>query len=350
LYQPANIQAVDYDGASHPKRFGLYHPDYGPSTAAETRAWLWDGNDRLLTCQLINAQCTTPVFSLDGLGDYNIAAGTISVNDRNRAGIVVTSHSALAFQDWTDSMGSAFARYGAWTNDVCSSDAAYCTIARDGKLTADGWTLDNDTWQGARTYDGTVGQWNSPDAYAGDVHDPMSQKPFMWNRNNPYAYSDPSGFNPIRDAATSAANFLILDDLRTAKDPKMPGWARALAVASILSNLAGPEVKGGEFALKGIIKISEAQLQHVAERHFVENGAKASGKFASGATQADIKGMVDHAIKGAGANNISASQENIKILTDFGRTIGTSNGKDTSLMASFYDLQGNFLSAYPVKK
>ena len=91
LYQPANIQAVDYDGASHPKRFNLYHPDYGPSTAAETRACLLrDGNDRLLTCQLINAQCTTPVFSLEGLGDYNVAAGTISVNDRNRAGIVVT--------------------------------------------------------------------------------------------------------------------------------------------------------------------------------------------------------------------------------------------------------------------
>jgi hypothetical protein len=36
----------------------------------------------------------------------------------------------------------------------------------------------------------------SPDAYAGYVHDPMSQKPYMWNRNNPYEYSGPSGFDP----------------------------------------------------------------------------------------------------------------------------------------------------------
>ncbi len=64
----------------------------------------------------------------------------------------------------------------------------------DGKLTVDGWTLDNNTWQGVRTFDASIGQWNTPDAYAGDVHDPMSQQPYMWNGNNPYAYQDPSGY------------------------------------------------------------------------------------------------------------------------------------------------------------
>jgi hypothetical protein len=34
----------------------------------------------------------------------------------------------------------------------------------------------------------------SPDAYAGDVHNPASQKPFMWNNNNPVQFSDPSGY------------------------------------------------------------------------------------------------------------------------------------------------------------
>ncbi len=68
----------------------------------------------------------------------------------------------------------------------------------DGKLTADGWTLDNNTWQGVRTFDASIGQWNTPDAYAGDLHDPMSQQPYMWNSNNPYQYSDPSGFCTAR--------------------------------------------------------------------------------------------------------------------------------------------------------
>ena len=50
-------------------------------------------------------------------------------------------------------------------------------------------------FQGVRSFDPNAGQWTTPDAYAGDVHDPMSQKPFMWNRNNPTTYSDPSGYN-----------------------------------------------------------------------------------------------------------------------------------------------------------
>ena len=91
----------------------------------------------------------------------------------------------------------------------------------------------------------------------------------MWNRNNPYQYADPSGYNPFGDGAMAVANFLVLDDLRNARDSKAPGWQRALAVASILSNLGGPEIKGGGFAVKSIVKISEEQLTHVAERHFL---------------------------------------------------------------------------------
>ena len=52
------------------------------------------------------------------------------------------------------------------------------------------------TFQGARAIDNATGQWTTPDAYAGDVHDPMSQKSFMWDRNNPYSFFDPSGFSP----------------------------------------------------------------------------------------------------------------------------------------------------------
>ena len=64
--------------------------------------------------------------------------------------------------------------------DPCSAATnSLCDSPHDAKITADGWTLDNYTWQGVRTYDGSVGQWNTPDAFAGDVHDPMTQKPFM---------------------------------------------------------------------------------------------------------------------------------------------------------------------------
>ena len=59
------------------------------------------------------------------------------------------------------------------------------------------------TFQGARAVDSSSGQWTTPDAYAGNAHDPMSQKAFAWDRNNPYAYSDPSGFAPQASACAS---------------------------------------------------------------------------------------------------------------------------------------------------
>ena len=51
------------------------------------------------------------------------------------------------------------------------------------------------TFQGVRSQDSDTGQWSTPDAYAGDVHDPMSQKPYMYNHNNPLEYQDPAGFS-----------------------------------------------------------------------------------------------------------------------------------------------------------
>jgi hypothetical protein len=48
----------------------------------------------------------------------------------------------------------------------------------------------------------TTSQWASQDFYAGDVHDPMSQHPFMYDDNNPVQYADPSGYAPCSDAAS----------------------------------------------------------------------------------------------------------------------------------------------------
>ncbi|MHB8212270.1 MAG: RHS repeat-associated core domain-containing protein [Vulcanimicrobiaceae bacterium] len=49
--------------------------------------------------------------------------------------------------------------------------------------------------QGVRSYDTQAGIWTSPDAYAGTVNDPATQKSYMWNNNNPISYSDPSGYD-----------------------------------------------------------------------------------------------------------------------------------------------------------
>ncbi len=70
---------------------------------------------------------------------------------------------------------------------------------------ADGYSDGYNVFQGLRAYDSELGSFTTPDAYAGDVHDPMSQKPFVWNRNNPVEFSDPSGYDPYIIVNPSAA-------------------------------------------------------------------------------------------------------------------------------------------------
>ncbi len=58
----------------------------------------------------------------------------------------------------------------------------------------DGFTDGFNTIQGVRSFDGQIGSWTTPDAYSGEVNDPMSQKSYVWNRGNSVSYSDPSGY------------------------------------------------------------------------------------------------------------------------------------------------------------
>ena len=50
------------------------------------------------------------------------------------------------------------------------------------------------TIQGVRNISPDMGQWTTPDAYEGDISDPRTQSKYMWDNNNPEAYSDPSGY------------------------------------------------------------------------------------------------------------------------------------------------------------
>jgi hypothetical protein len=243
----------------------LYHPElasYGTNVATEVRAWLWDGNDRFIECQLAHGRCQSPSLSMEGLGDYDLASGAmIRVNDRGRTGGVTMSRSGTVFSGFGEAP-TTNPRLPFYA--PCSSGDPYnviCPAQHDGKLTADGWTLDYETWQGVRTSDLSVGQWNTPDAYAGDVHDPATQKPFMWNHNNAYAYVDPSGyqswFGPFIDS------FLHLeihtDEQRIAKYPfAKTGFAsRQLAEEHFDKHV----VAGHEFTFTSLAEYVKATIE-----------------------------------------------------------------------------------------
>ncbi|MDP9024862.1 MAG: hypothetical protein M3N13_05795 [Candidatus Eremiobacteraeota bacterium] len=197
-----DLQAVDYSADSHPMRFSATrNPEgVGPQPPV-TFNWLWDGNDVLAECGYNNtsSQCATYGFMLEGLGTYFPSNGYVSINDRGLSGQVVASHDAIGFsgmkpvgrnsRNFFFGGVNASGAPGSVSPDDGSGPTGNAMITGN-KIAPDGWTFDNNTWQGVRTYDASVGQWNTPDAYAGDVHDPMSQKPFMWNHNNPYQFSD----------------------------------------------------------------------------------------------------------------------------------------------------------------
>lgn len=69
------------------------------------------------------------------------------------------------------------------------ADALAASMVRE-----DGYQVRGLNIQGARSFDSSSQQWTTPDAYKGEVHDPMSQRSYMWNNNNPVAFSDPSGY------------------------------------------------------------------------------------------------------------------------------------------------------------
>ncbi|MDP9024035.1 MAG: hypothetical protein M3N13_01495 [Candidatus Eremiobacteraeota bacterium] len=296
------LQAVDYSADSHPVRFAATRtPDYGVSYAPETLIWLWDGNDVLAQCRYDNTktQCASYSFSVEGLGAYYPSRSYVAVLDRGLSGQVVSRHDATQFTGMTP-VGrnsrnyffggvNASAMPGSASPDTAGSGPGGNEIGAGTKIALDGWTLDNNTWQGVRTYDASVGQWNTPDAYAGNVHDPMSQKPYMWNRNNPYAYSDPSGFayEPACDAACKERgnalgaaiwNF-ITHDFRTLMSKDASGFEKTIGAVSIGLTVFGGGI-GGRIGGTAI----ESARGVISESQFVRNALSYLGDGAKEAS------------------------------------------------------------------
>ncbi len=106
-------------------------------------------------------------------------AAKVAFNDRDFSGAIASSHTGAGAGTW----------YPPNLNrQLCNSAGTSDPITKPGP---DGINL----FQGALAYDPVLRNWTAPDAYAGNVGDSMSQKAYMWNRNNSFEYSDPSGYD-----------------------------------------------------------------------------------------------------------------------------------------------------------
>ena len=182
----------------------LWDPDAHPvSINGETLHW--DGDTLLFTS---NSSVSGHVddIKLNGLGDYLLQTSELFVIDRDWTGRQVSAHDGGNEDGWTNPdeynvipcdttpMGQA-----PNPRPVAGSGQAFHDLVTSPQVlqpSSDGILVDHQTFQGVRTYDPMMQHWIQPDAFPGDIYDPMSQKPFLWERNNPTEYSDPTGLVP----------------------------------------------------------------------------------------------------------------------------------------------------------
>ena len=132
----------------------------------------WDANRVLFTT---TSGGTVDDLKLDGDADITLSGGSASANFTQRD-----------FSGATGNPPNA-------SRQLCSTT----TTPYIWQPGPDGITDGYNVFQGVRNYDPAVGTWATPDAYQGEVSDPMSQHAYMWNRNNSFSYADPSGYVTI---------------------------------------------------------------------------------------------------------------------------------------------------------
>lgn len=157
----------------------------------------WDGDTPLF----VTTSAGVAELKVEGLG-YYVPGSTFKFLDRNGSGFVVAAHWSGGHSAYTPADSQ---------HQTCSgSDLSGAVLFEPG---SDGIGDGINVIQGVRAYDPGTGQWTSPDAFAGNAGDPVSQKSFMWNGNNSLGYSDPSGYDAISDAIndTEAGITTVMD-------------------------------------------------------------------------------------------------------------------------------------------
>ncbi len=164
----------------------------------------WDGDVPLFTT---NSAGQLDDIKVNTIGDVTPLDPTftgLTLWDRDSSGSVVSDHNSSGY-DSTTQPNPFHKTYCTGAYNGSANFTGPSTMAGNpGMFVGQGTLLSEpgsdgiydgaNIIQGVRTYDSTANTWTTPDAYAGDINDPLSQRSYMWNRNNPVSYSDPSGY------------------------------------------------------------------------------------------------------------------------------------------------------------
>ena len=244
----------------------------------------------------------------------------LDVLDRDMTGGLVGDHDGQGFSGW-----SAAPSFNTGGQKVVTAHGSFPVGSDSGNSgqfmqnRLDGYNDGyGNTFQGVRSQDSNAGQWSTPDAYAGDVHDPMSQKPYMWNRNNPLEYEDPTGYESgacsinvnycgvqIPSGQLKIAgriletvyNLTAGDDVQTLKDPRASGFAKAMSVISLATWFVDAPIRGGIKAVEYAPRIAERMVDafHMFpssfDEHILRNGSRTLGE--NGYMEFKLEGSVN---------------------------------------------------------
>jgi YD repeat-containing protein len=231
----------------------------------------WDGDLLLFVTDTVGNVIDFKV-GLDGDVDPTNAAhpGPIAI-ERDAAGV------ALEYGDTTSFSGLLFAETSTTTAPTAGNPnftgaaSPYFQYNRPDGLSGTALPV---AVNGVRAFDSTLGTWTTPDAFEGDPRAPASQQRYMWNRSNPFEYSDPSGYYPGQ--VGDAANQPYFGDT---SDPESNTHQVAQASEeNLLVQLYRLVVRGGSHGSEDIGTFSSEEL--LAEK-FAKHGGEVGAKTES---------------------------------------------------------------------
>ena len=198
-----------------PNGHPIYTTGSGPSGSYnETLHWM--GNTLLFTTNNSGQVDDLKIGALAEIVPRSSVYSGLTVLDRDLNGRLLAAHNSTGYGSWESV--SIFANWPAKTGDAgtCDNpDGKPAPFGMPGQIEAptsqnykvaappvayepmtDAVSDGHSGFHGAREISGETGTWSTPDAFDGIIGDPISQRSYLYDRNNPVSYADPSGFIP----------------------------------------------------------------------------------------------------------------------------------------------------------
>jgi YD repeat-containing protein len=188
-----------------------------------------------------------------------------------------------------------------WWNSPTSSIGFAPGVGAGGVLgmpRTDGYADGTDSIQGARTYDSNTSTWTTPDAYAGEVDDPATQKSYMWNGNNPAMYADPTGYIVyVGENTVIPPGLVILVPAPIAVPQENHAFVEVIGEHKDSVFEAGPKLQAGQLLPR--LKPRADYGSHVSESKKADRGIAASSPVVVPPPGLMTQSQWDAAVRGA---------------------------------------------------